>query len=412
MKKINKNTFFKKIIMPIVCVLLVVDFCLPFLAGYYSSGKTIEEISQYTSNVVINSTEKSKYLSITVGRNDNSGPILDPYLEFYNLYGTFRQEQASFGSGANFYNEHKGDKDHSVYLKDYSDNVVSKNLSLFYLGPVGSIEYNNHHKHYIYPFELMFVDGRNYEISRYLAYISKSHADSLLESLGEVKDESGKYSEAQYKSLIKKKVNISIDGETSEYVINNIYYQQNYYYSAMSEVFSDFILTSYFSPNNNQLINEKRNVYFMSEYSYQNQYYMEYINRAYSSKLFDVSINKNNVTGQIDDKHILDFYYSDLSNDSNLYTTLIILFYLLLALLLASLIVAGFDFSILSSMLLGACGFIPYITFYLLFKGTKSIDFFTKTAGLNYFVGFLILFIVIISWHFIYKYILRRNGEK
>ena len=409
-KTINKKN--KKILISFTGMVLSICFCFPFIAGYYSNGRKIEEIAQYTSNVVENNTENSRYLSITVGGTDESGPILDPYDEFHNLYGTFRQEQASFGSGINFYDEEKKDKTHFIYLNDYKGNNASYNLSLFYLGPVGSIEYNGHYKHYVYPFELMFVDNKNYDVSRYLAYISKTHADKLLESIGEAKGEEGKYSTEQYEKLIRQKVNMSIDGEVHEYVINNIYYEFNYYYSAMKEVFSDFILTSYFSPNKNELISERKNIYFMSEYPYQNQYYMEYINKAYSSKLYDVYINMNNVTKTLDKQKILNFYYSDLSNQStNIFTTLIIFYYILLVSSLTLLIVFNFNFSIPGSLLLGLCSFIPYIVFYLIFKTTQSVALFTKVAGPNFFIGFVVLCVFLIVWHFIYRYVLKKGNS-
>lgn len=394
------------IVIFLICLFIVGTFSLPFIAGYYSSGKKIEEIAQYTSNVVRKSTKNKNYLAITVAANEKSGSLIDPHTEFYNLYGTFRQEQASFGSGINFYDEEKKDKKHYIFLKDFNDSIVSSNLSLFFLGPTGSIEYKGHYKHYVYPFEFMFPDQWD---NRYLAYISQSHADKLLESLGELKQIGGTFSNEQYKSLLNKKVSMEIDGMDYEYVIRNIYFEHNYYYSAMKEVFSDYILTSWHSPNKNQLMNERKNVYFMTGYPYQNQYYMEYINRNYSSKLYDVDINKNNVVKDFDEKTIMDFYYSDLNNFNFVYILLIVLYYILLLLFLGMLILLKFSFEILPSIFIGLFVFIPYAVFLIIFKVTKSASFFTKNAGITYFIGYVILLIVFVAWHFINKYILTKN---
>ena len=130
---IMSRTSFKKLSIFITFPILIVSFCLPFVAGKYSNDSKIEEISQFTSEIVKYDTANSNYLAITVAATNKSDPIAYHEYEFYNLYGTFKQEQASFGSGINFFDKEKNDKKHSIFIKDYNNEVVSSNLSLFFL---------------------------------------------------------------------------------------------------------------------------------------------------------------------------------------------------------------------------------------------------------------------------------------
>ena len=273
-KKKNLLLFFWNCCNPL---LLLASMTSIFVAGNFSNNKTIESVATYAAKIVNENTQNKKYCGLTVQTTNDSGNLADSYNEFHNLYGLFRQTKVTFGSAMNLYNNEKKTKDHNIRM-NFGSNGHSDNLSLFYLGAIGSDSYKGHFKHYTYPIETMFEDDKSkYSLvpKKYVAYISQSHADKLLESYGEIKDSTGKYSGDQYRSLLddasRNVVDVLIDSETEthKFAILNIYLESNYYYEGMSEILNDFIAVSYYVPDN--LRNEQKNIYFLSEYPYQNE---------------------------------------------------------------------------------------------------------------------------------------------
>ena len=297
---------------------------ITFVGGIFSSDTELEKVAEYASYIAQNNTNEQNLFGISVGSTNESGPLVDSSTEFYNLYGTFRQEKITFASVIN------ENKQHDIYLKD----VVSNSLSMLYVGPVGSIAYKGHYKHYQYPIELMFADEKNYDISKFVVYISRSQADELLGKNGVVKQDNGKYNDSDYKGLLKQTVMMTIDGTTSSFLIQNIFIEGNYYYSGLKSVAGDFVIVSYYVPNG--LRNEKTNMYFMSNYVYQNKYFMEHIKSTYSNQKYKVSISGVNINGDINEDYLVSFYYSANKGYNWVFTSIICVssFCLLLSLLL------------------------------------------------------------------------------
>ena len=379
-----------------------------FIAGYFSNDRPLESVATYVAKIVNENTNNKKYCGLTVQATEDSGNIADSYDEFHNLYGLFRQTKVTFGSAINLYNAEKKDKDHSITLRHNSTNI-SNNLSLFYLGPIGSDSYKGHYKHYIYPFETMFKDERNkyYLVpKKYVAYISQTHADKLLESYGEIKDATGKYSEQQYKTLLddadRNVVDISIDSdlEVHKFAILNIYYESNYYYEGMSEILDDFIAVSYYIPDN--LRNEQKNIYYLSEYPYQNQYFMNYINDLYSNGRFKIEINHNNIIGDIDDDFATSFYYKSLKNEYRWVATLLLIVSACLSLLSLFIIwrKKHYQTGLFILVLLIFC-IIPYIAFRMVYVITFSTIFFTFFSCRAYFITLSIVWLIVVLLKFI-----------
>lgn len=366
-----------------------------FLGGFFSNDAKFEKVSEYAASVVKDATKNGKYCAITIGDTEESGKIADCEHEFHQLYGLFKQTKITFASTIN------ADKKHNIILGD----SFSDNLSFLYVGPVGTREYKGHFKHYVSPMEVMFKDERYYNISKYVAYISQTHADNILDSNGVPRDENGNFTEADYKSLLKQIIPVSVDGEVFDFVIQNIYLQSNYYYKGLNDVMGDFLICSYYLPND--LRSDQENMYFMSEYAYQNAYFMRYINDVYPSKKYVVRVNHYNLTQKIDDDYLLSFYYSDeFYGSDNLTIALFALGILFVALSLLMIFVRrlpfgslfNFDLIINLSIL-----FLPYLIFKFLWLITGNVAFLNETASKIYCFTTLSYIFVVLIGSYLYK---------
>lgn len=369
-------------------LLSVLGLTFVFISGFFTANTQLEKIAEYATEVVKNHTNGKSLCALTVEKTPESGAIIDYDSEFHNLYGTFKQQKITFASVIN------ADKRHNITI----DNDISDNLSMVYVGPVGSISYNGHFKHYVSPMEIMFPDEKIYDISKYVAYISQTHADRLLEENNVSRQPDGTYSEADYSGLLKQLITIRTDEGQDSFAIQNIYYQSNYYYEGLHEVVGDFVMVSYWVPGDLQT--ERQNMYFMSDYTYQNKYFMNYINSAYPSKKYLLKVNRFNIVGEINEDYLTSFYYSDVSGYDWLF---VLLFIFSISLLVLSLCFYYMEAkhannSMIFISLRIAILFVPYLIFFLLHKITKNVSFLSETsskANVWLIIGYILLFALI-----------------
>ncbi len=362
---------------------------LIFAGGFFSSNTRLEKISEYATKVAVEHTKNGKICALTVEKTKESGPLPDSTTEFYNLYGTFKQEKITFASAIN------ADKRHNITINNISDN-----LSFLYAGPSGTIKYNGHYKHFVLPIETMFGGVDVSSVSDYAAYISETHANKMLENLGVLKKDGDKYTGNDYESLIKQPLKINIDGTEYTFGICNIYYQQNYYYEGVSETIGDFIMVSYYLPNN--LRTEQQNIYFMSNYTYQNKYFMNHINNVYSSKKYSLKVNPYNIVGEIDEELLTSFYYSSSIRSLDwLNIVFIVHGILFLALSLLCFFATLESTSKLSCFINIVWLFSPYILFSLLFILTGNVCFLSEVScKVNAFCVLTYLTVILILFKF------------
>lgn len=404
---IKNKLLFKKIL----CLsLLIASLTNIFFAGYFSTDKSLESIATYATQVIEENTKSKQYCAVNVSSNSKSGSIADPYSEFHNLYGIFNERRVTFASAINTYSQSKKGKEHDIFIKKNGASL-SDNLSLFYLGPIGSIDYNNHHKHYVYPLETIFSDQREkYDVlpTKFVAYISQTHADRLLETFGEVRDKDGNYSIEQYRTLLDNEerniVNVQFDEEIHDYAILNIYYQSNYYYEGVSEILGDFIAISYYAPGD--LRKEQKNIYFLNTYSYQNRYFMQYINGVYENGKFDVSVNLYNIIGKVNADYLTSFYNKSLTNQTQWLAVLLVILSAAL-LIVVFYIVIKHRIKLQPFILFGCflCCLFPYVLFKTISKLSYSVSFFTYFSCVAYFIFISIVLVFVIA----YNYSSRRN---
>ena len=283
-----------------ICLSLL-GLMLVFVGGIFSANTQIEKVANYATEVVTTATEKGNLCAVTVQATEDSKPIADTETEFHNLYGVFRQEKITFATAVN------PDREYDISITGISDN-----LSLLYVGPVGTKESDRgekRYRHFIYPIQMMFEDQRLYEVNNYIIYISKTHATKLLESKGVEKQEDGTYTFDDYESLVTSTISMTFDGEEFDFIVQNIYYETDYYYEGLHDVMGDFGIISYYLPNG--LSNKRKNMYFMSDFTFQNKYFMDYINTVYSSKKYLVEVNDYNLVKDINEEKLLSFYYGN-----------------------------------------------------------------------------------------------------
>lgn len=299
LKRLSKYT---KIIIPL---LTLFSLSFVYLGGFFSSKTDLEKISSYASKVVLNNTVNKERICITAERASSTGSLPDAETEFRNLYGVFAQRTITFSSVIN------PDKKHNITI----GNGLTNNLSAMYVGPVGSTEYNGGYRHYVYPFDLMFPDDKDYEKktkTRFYAYISQSQADKILDEILHEERVNGVFSLETYQKLILQEFPFTVDGELFDFGILNIFYETNYYYKGLTDAVGDFILTSYSFPKD--LRKEQKHLYFLNSNDYQNKYFMEYLNTLYSTDDYLLKINPYNLIGTFNSDYLLSFHNVVLNN--------------------------------------------------------------------------------------------------
>lgn len=387
-KKINRYKV-SSILLSLLALIVV------FVGGAFSSNTQLEIISDYASNVAINNTKESYLYGIAVEKRYKEHPLIDSGREFLDMYGVFKQNKITFAPLIN------ADLRHSITINEISSN----NLSLLSVGSVGTIPYKGHYKHGIYPMEVMFEDKRYYDIYRYVAYISEKQANEILKKNGVMTRDDGSFLQDDYKNLLGNLITIDVDGIKTNFAIQNIYFESNYYYEGVKKVAGEFLMISYYLPGN--LFDDLQHMYFMSEYSYQNKFFMERINNAYPSNNYLISVNNRNLVGNIDEQLLISFYNPEIKNLDWIKTICIIfsIFLLIFCLWLNFLLKKQFQFSKMFTFLQIVCPIIPSFIFYIVFQFTKNVKFFSETstkANVFILLSFYLLFILL---SFVFKLI-------
>ena len=343
---------------------------LIFISSYFANDSHLEQTAEYATNIVKNNTKGGKYCAVTVEDTPDSGSILYDQSEFYNLYGIFKQTKVTFGSMINL---------HEKFDIHFNDIESPSNLSIFYVSITSSTEYHDHYKNFLYPFELMFSGAKPEQTKGKagLTYISVDQANKYLIKDGHIPNAEGMFNSDQYESLLGRKLPLVVDGKQFDFVIENIYYQTNYYYEGISEIAGEFIVCGAIP---NPLITDLMNVYFMSEYTYQNKYFMRYINESYSNYKYLVRISHKNIVGAIDDSRLLRFYGYKCNDGAN-ETTYLLLLTLSIIILASSFVLLVTDkcYS-LYELILSLCFLIPYLIFKIIFICTGNVLLFSGFA--------------------------------
>lgn len=379
--KMTKKDFVYKLTLPIA----LLSFSLIFLSGIFSSKTKVEEVSHYTSEVVKTQTLSKNLLSVVIKKSNISGSLPNSDNEFHNLYGAFKEQEITFVSTIN------ATKNLELFLS-YNGEQISNCLSMQYFGPLGTIEYKGFYKHYTYPLQLMFSDDKSsYDVSKYILNISQTQANKILLNKGLIPNNDGNFDIDEYKTLIRSKCQVQNGDLTVDFCINNIYLETNYYYEGLRETINDFVMVSYYLPWN--LRNEQENCYFFTADAYQNSYFMKYINNVYGLDKYSISINKNNVVGDVDYSKILSFN-SEINSKLNWLS-------ILLAIISVALVIYCLVFTIVLSndswkrlLIKSVVLLLPYFCFWIIYKITNNLLIFSLFSCELYLFLFLAVILI------------------
>ncbi len=380
---------------------IILSLTVSLLTGLVSYDTEKEKVAQYTSNIVKNNTESSKYLGVTVQRLQANSDFnaQDNDAEFRRIYGVFKQERATFAAGYNL------DKSFSITV-DCIDST--ENQSIMYVGQSDSEPYENGYKHVPFPYIFMFPLVRNEDLTRNCLSISKSKATEILLRLFPQKKES-EFTESDYKQhVIGKQTDITISSAdqsetyTEKYTIQNIYYEQDYYYDCMEEVVGEFVIFSeFFRPrySDNNYVPSQR-LYFFTDFVYQTKYFMTYLNDAYPTSEYHFDILENNIIkGNIDKDIVFQFRNYINKNKTSLFETIFIITAIALTFVsIALFVVSEIHKNKLSVLLCSLAVFIPYFIFKIICLITNNISLFsiasTRINGILMIVYFAAIIFV------------------
>ena len=393
----SMSTLFKKIpsiwSKIIVAFLAVSSLSIAFPAGMINTNSQIEICSEFFATLTKSHTKGKTYSALNVGvKEGSSKELTDTSREFYDLYGSFRTDKACFANTVNL-NKEKNIVFEQANLDYLSFLFTSSGLMLKYVENIGW-------RHEFYPLNMMFdapKEERPYPPYRY-CFISKSQADILLDSGFLDEPISKPYTESDYKKLQYKLVNFSCDGESLSYYILSIFYETGYYYEALKEIMGEFAFAFGVLPGGNL---KRQATYFMRDYSFQNEHYINYAKEQYNESDFVYSVGTYNLIDDFASK--VDVSALIFANYSNNYSILLFAFSVFLSLLtIAFVIFTKFGKHWTDIVVFVGAVFLPYLTFKIVSSVTESIRLFTGLSTQFNMVLSLVL-LIIFTIVFIYK---------
>ncbi|MDD4110548.1 MAG: hypothetical protein PHS54_03230 [Clostridia bacterium] len=371
--KIKKNQ--KIIVFGCACFSLL----LLIPAGDLSSDTKKEYYANQLAEVVKNQTNDGECLSLYVESFDEAeNPLYSSVSEFNSLYGIFNENRTTFAGMIN------SNKSSQIIIDDIDTN---QNLSILYTEFNSNVEYNNHYKHEYYPIELMFKGDFNYSGAYSFVYISQSQADILLEKQGKLDE----HIVSDYESLISSHINISFNDVTYVYSIADIYLEENYYYETIQNVFGNFVISSNTYP---QGFN-KQACYFFNTFSFQNEYFMDYINKNYDETNYSLNVCEHNIRNEFtNENELLNFFYNrNVNIVGNFFSIMLFVFSLLILLVSIYLLKIYGIYKKKKNIILGTVFlFSPYLIFKLIYSIFDNVFIFPSLSMLIY-LFFIVLFI-------------------
>ena len=157
----------------------------------------------------------------------------------------------------------------------------------------------------------MFPLKRYDSVSKQTAIISETQATKLLENRRpDFKKENNLYSEKQFEYLVGQPIQVTINNQNITFVIQDIFYDNTYYGTGLDHTVGSFFYTSYYFPKGVK----RQNLYFMCRYSYENSYFMKYINNVYGEGEYTIKCVTNTFEKEIDHARVLSFYTRNFSS--------------------------------------------------------------------------------------------------
>ncbi len=384
--KVNSKKSLKILFMSII----VIGHSFTYFAGALYPETDVEQTANYIVSIAKNDTKGGHYVPLIIEPRDSlKSQMIDPVLELYNLYDVFKGSSPSYTSVINSKHEH------DIHFKEFNTDI---NLSCVYVRTgFNTVEYKDHYKHEFFPLEVMFNRVKHSETLPRMMYISVSHANKLLDLKNK------EHSTENYQWLCTQRATIVIDGIDYEYSIEDIYYEYNVYYTAVKECAGDFLFVSQGYPETIK----NQSMYFLSEYSFRNKYFIDYAKSYYPLANYDYSIGTNNLKEgvSIDSSKLI---FESPNKNTFIPVLLVTASVLLMFVVLFVLIISNFSGSILFSVLFIIFSILPYLIFKFISALSGSILFFSSFSNrINMILIVTSFSIYLIT--FLIKYLIRKN---
>lgn len=380
----NNNGLHKSKTLLIVALILMIAAGLGvFPSGQFSNSYQMENACNYLADIAENHTTNGIYTSLVVEPKNEQHKLLDPSVETYSTYGTFRENNANFAGTVNATKEHK------ILFPEIGK---ESNYSFLYVEMPGfsNIEYKGAWKHSYYPLQLMFHGVHKNTGTFSFFYISESDARALLT------ERKLPHTKENFERLIGSTTTLIFDDQRLEWTIANIYLETNYFYEALKETMGDFFLGSRVYPEGFK----KQSSYFLRNYSFQNRFYLNYCRGNYPLENYEYTINDFNIDDDfVVDQSVLNFLKESSSNGVSISLIAILIIIYSIGFFLFIFFIKTNKPSFLQLILFDFSLFIPFIIFSIVYSFTKNLAIFSHFSCVIYsiltfvtiFSGFIIL---------------------
>lgn len=394
-KKIK--TLKKKMQVAIVSFGVFFASCFCFCSGITHESTSIEKTSNEIANYIAPNS-KTGYLSIEVSPNsvENAKKMPNTYDEYLYWKYIFRHSNFSYFSSVN-----AGKK----YDCRYNEIDHSENITFVCCGYNSNPEFEGFYKHEVYDIKLMFK-GKNVINKGAINFfaISQTRADMLLEKRGEKRDSEGKYSILQYEKLLGTDTEISIDKNTSNFTISNVYFESGDFHNNLICNFGEYALSYINFPATVKL----ESTFIFNSYDFQNIHKIKRMRSYFDSENFSFSLctyNLNNKKAILSD--LLDYKQIFGKNLGNNVLSVFVLIIGFLLMLFSCIFAYQMDqIHDIKYLIFVICSFLlPYFLFYLINSFHKIIFLFSHFSLIAY------MFFAVLCLSTLLLILFKRKGE-
>lgn len=379
-------------------------FCLALLgsvlllvSGALNSDTHVYKSAQYFASLI--GSNNIKHVGVVVEQM-GATEMPDTATELRSLYGAFGNRESNYAGTIN------ASKEKSITFTDLDDD---SNLSFVYIQSGEQVSKSKVDDRYyrpeFYPLDLMFEHYAHNPYQFYsFTYISTSHARMIIDKTNPgLFDPTKTIDELlenplfieKCKELIGTGIGIDFDEFHTEYQITNIYYEHDYFYNIVHETMGEFLVGYRYYPDGFN----KQATYFLNEYEYQNNFYLNYIRVRYDTSNYKYSLATadKNINFNLDFAFQFQRSYSNVSYALILIVAIAFFAIYLVIMFLNRLYNLSFSFYSLLSIV------IPYALGFIIYKITGNIIYFSPSFTTAFLITMLVTVLLFIILFFIKK---------
>ena len=371
-----------------ICFSLVfLSSTLLLFSGAANNKTNRYKSASYFANIVKSNPNVDNVAMVVEQNGQETMP--DTASELRGLYGAFGNRVTNYAGTIN------AKKDKQINYVDYP---FESNLSFVYIQAGVQVSVSkaneNHYRAEFYPLDLMFDFYANDPHNFYsFLYISTGQARQIIDynhpgyfdkaiPLSELAGNPD-FIQICKDELLGKGINLSFDGVKKTYQITNIFYEEYYFYETVYDTIGEFMVGYNQYPDGFN----KQATYFLNEYEYQNEFYLNYIKEKYGKGDYTFGAYSIQYKGDFDNTAITAF----VKQTSNT-LSIVLLIFSIGSVCLAVFCMFKYHLFNLTFCLYFLLSFlVPYFIGSLIWLISKNIIFFSPF----YTIGLLIYLIVI-----------------